>query len=54
MVPWIEVLLHTWMDLQRSEDGERKINHHGKELDVGGGEKGVRLFLFDFVATFYL
>merc|ERR1719495_1691940 len=36
MIPWIEVLLHTWLDLQRSEDEGRTINHHGKELEIGG------------------
>ena len=34
MVPFVEVLLHTWLDLQR-DDQDRTINHHGKELDVG-------------------
>ena len=33
MVPFMEVLLHSWMDLQRvSED--REINHHGKTITV--------------------
>ena len=34
MIPFVEVLLHTWLDLQR-DDEKRTINHHGKELDVG-------------------
>ena len=38
MIPWIEVLLHTWLDLQRTEDEGRTINHHGKELTVGGDD----------------
>ena len=49
MIPWIEVLLHTWLDLQRSEDEGRTINHHGKELEIGGdaNEKvGVGMFKF--------
>ena len=34
MIPFMEVLLHTWMDSHRvSED--REINHHGKTLTVG-------------------
>ena len=34
MIPFMEVLLHTWMDSHRvSED--REINHHGKTLAVG-------------------
>ena len=38
MIPWIEVLLHTWLDLQRTEDGGRTVNHHGKEVTVGGDD----------------
>ena len=34
MIPFVEVLLHTWLDIQR-DDEKRTINHHGKELDVG-------------------
>ena len=33
LVPFIEVLLHTWMDLHRKED--RDINHHGRSVRVG-------------------
>jgi hypothetical protein len=37
MIPFMEVLLHTWMDSHRvSED--REINHHGKTLTVGDDE----------------
>ena len=45
MIPFVEVLLHTWMDTQRVDEEEREINHHGKNMIVGGdGEKsGVRL-----------
>ena len=41
MVPWIEVLLHTFIDYLRTEDDEgegREINHHGKTIIVGGKE----------------
>ena len=39
MIPFMEVLLHTWMDSHRvSED--REINHHGKTLSVGDNEDG--------------
>ena len=34
MVPFIEVLLHTWMDTCRV-DADREINHHGTTLEVG-------------------
>ena len=42
LVPWLEVLLHTAMDLMRTEDKEgeeeeaREVNHHGKIITVGG------------------
>ena len=32
LVPFFEVLLHTWMDYNRSEN--REINHHGKSVAV--------------------
>ena len=34
MVPFVEVLLHTWMDTCRI-DAEREINHHGTAIEVG-------------------
>ena len=36
LVPFFEVLLHTWMDCNRSEN--REINHHGKSVSVDGSE----------------
>ena len=37
VIPWIEVLLHTLIDLMRVEGDEgREINHHGKTITVGG------------------
>ena len=38
LVPWIEVLLHTAIDLLRVEDEDegREINHHGRTITVGG------------------
>ena len=36
-VPWVEVLLHTWIDASRTEgDQGREINNHGKSITVGG------------------
>ena len=34
MIPFMEVLLHTWMDSHRVS-ADRDINHHGKTLNVG-------------------
>ena len=34
LIPFSEVLLHTFMDCMRTE-GERDINHHGKTITVG-------------------
>lgn len=39
MIPFTEVLLHTWMDSHRGVDGEREVNHHGKTIKVGGSEE---------------
>ena len=40
VVPWIEVLLHTWIDWMRTdEDEERDINHHGRTITVEGGKR---------------
>ena len=37
LIPFAEVLLHSWMDMQRvSED--REVNHHGKSVKVGDEE----------------
>ena len=38
-IPFIEVLLHTYMDFLR-DDKEREINHHGKSICIAGNEKG--------------
>ena len=35
LIPFTEVLLHTFMDCMR-EEGEREVNHHGKTILVGG------------------
>ena len=32
LIPFFEVLLHTWMDSNRGE--KREVNHHGKSVDV--------------------
>jgi len=34
LVPFVEVLLHTFMDCMRDEEN-REINHHGKSVNVG-------------------
>ena len=41
MYPFIVVLLHTYMDVLRSDEG-REINHHGATVPVGddGANKG--------------
>ena len=36
LVPFCEVLLHTWMDSNRGES--REVNSHGKTREVGNGE----------------
>ena len=36
MIPFFEVILHTYIDnLRQQEDEEREINHHGKKIKVG-------------------
>ena len=39
MVPFIEVLLHTFIDCMREEEG-REINHHGHPIQIPGEENG--------------
>ena len=34
MVPFVEVLLHSWMDHHRTDE-DREINHHGTTIHVG-------------------
>ena len=37
LLPFFEVLLHTYIDsLRGDEEEEREINHHGEILTVGG------------------
>ena len=38
VVPWLEVLLHTLIDWMRTDEEERRVNHHGKTITVGGGK----------------
>ena len=39
VVPFIEVLVHTWIDMMRTEGEEgREVNHHGKTITVGGDQ----------------
>ena len=38
LVPFTEVLLHTFMDCMR-EEGEREVNHHGQAVNVGKSEE---------------
>ena len=38
-VPFVEVLVHTWIDMMRTEGEEgREVNHHGKTITVGGDQ----------------
>ena len=34
LIPFVEVLLHTWMETCQVDD-DRKINHHGVAVEVG-------------------
>ena len=40
LVPFVEVLLHTYMDTLRDgeDEGEREVNHHGKAVTVGSSK----------------
>ena len=46
MVPFVEVLLHSWMDFNRVDE-DREINHHGKTINIGaeGQENEVNDYL---------
>ena len=35
LIPFVEVLLHTYLDALRSDD-DREINHHGEVITPGG------------------
>ena len=37
MIPFIEVLIHTYEDTLRTDDQE--VNHHGRTVTVGGDDK---------------
>ena len=37
LVPFLEVLLHSWMDMLRVDE-DREINHHGKTIKPGDEE----------------
>ena len=37
LVPFLEVLLHSWMDMLRVDE-DREINHHGKAIKPGDEE----------------
>ena len=37
LIPFVEVLLHTYLDALRSDD-DREINHHGETISPGGGD----------------
>ena len=42
VLPFIEVILHTYIDLLREEEEEaepRQINHHGKIIDVNSKQE---------------
>ena len=38
LLPFIEVLVHTYMDTLRSDD-DREINHHGTAIKLDGSEE---------------
>ena len=38
LIPFVEVMLHTFMDNLRDDD-DREINHHGSAIPVDGGEE---------------
>ena len=38
LLPFIEVLIHTYMDTLRSDD-DREINHHGRAVQLDGGDE---------------
>ena len=40
MIPFMEVLLHSWMDLLRVNE-DREINHHGKSIKLDDKDKKV-------------
>ena len=42
MVPFVEVLLHSWMDLHRVNE-DREINHHGKTIKLEDEKNEVRV-----------
>merc|ERR1711862_682536 len=37
LVPFVEICLHTYMDILRTEE-EREINHHGRPVKVSGDD----------------
>ena len=44
ILPFIEVILHTYIDLLREEDDDdegktKQINHHGRAVDVPSSDK---------------
>ena len=42
VVPFVEVLIHTWIDMMRTEGEEgREVNHHGKTITVGGDQGSI-------------
>ena len=40
-IPFIEVLLHTWMDTMKIDE-DREINHHGVSKSVGKKDKSIQ------------
>ena len=58
-VPFITVLLHTWMDTKRVDE-DRAINHHGVSRPVGKKENSLKdrvgksMFYMDCYHTSYI
>ena len=47
MVPFVEVLLHSWIDMHRVDE-DREINHHGQPIKVDNGSKDSSKVCIDF------
>ena len=47
MVPFVEVLLHSWIDMHRVDE-DREINHHGQPIKVDNGSNDSSKVCIDF------
>ena len=57
LLPFIVVLIHTYMDTLRNDD-EREINHHGKSVQVGNESEAqsttVKVRIFKITGSFQM